>query len=317
LRLNAHVHRVLFHGDKAIGVELMNGEKIHVQREVLIAASSVGAAKLMLLSGVGPADELRHLGIKVILHQPNTGRNLENHPGVNLQYAARHEDSLVSQLGPLGRAKLGLQWLLTKRGLGASNFFEVGAFLKTHASADYANLQLEFLPLARRVVSGKLKVLPGFQLWMDLSRPKSRGAVRLLSADPHDKPEIIFNHLQDEDDCKNMVRSVKLARDLFAQPAWDGLRGAEMNPTADVRTDSDILDWVRHSVGTSYHPSGTCRMSVLPEEGVVDAVCRVHGLQNLRVVCAAVMPQITTGNLSAPTYMIAEKISDDIRGVKQ
>lgn len=194
LRLDAHVRCVLFEANKAMGVELVTGEKIFAAREVLIAASSVGAAKLLLLSGVGPADELRQLGIKVVLDQPNVGRNLENHPGVNLQYAARREYSLASQLGPLGRAKLGLQWLLTKRGLGASNFFEAGAFIKTNDDADYPNLQLEFLPLARRVVNGNLKVLPGFQLWMDLSRPQSRGHVRLRSADPHAKPEIVFNH---------------------------------------------------------------------------------------------------------------------------
>lgn len=314
VKLNAHVHRLLFQGDKAIGVELVSGEKLHAAKEVLIAASSVGSAKLLLLSGIGPADDLRALGISPVLDQPNVGRNLENHPGVNLQYAARREDSLVSQLGPLGQAKLGLQWLLSKRGLGASNFFEAGAFIKTHAGADYANLQLEFLPLARRVVNGKLKILPGFQLWMDLSRPSSRGHVKLRSADPLAKPEIIFNHLRDEVDCKDMVRSVKLARELFRQAAWDGIRGTEMNPTMDVQSDADILAWARASVGTSYHPSGTCRMAVLPRDGVVDEHCRVHGLQGLRVIGAAVMPRIPTGNLSAPTYMIAEKISDDIRG---
>ncbi len=314
VKLNAHVHRVLFQGDRAIGVELVSGAKHFAQREVLIAASSVGAAKLLLLSGVGPADELRGIGVPVTLDQPNVGRNLENHPGVNLQYGARREDSLVSQLGPLGRGKLGLQWLLTKRGLGAANFFEAGAFIKTGDDADYANLQLEFLPLARRVVNGTLKVLPGFQLWMDLSRPASRGHVRLTSANPLAKPEIVFNHLRDEADCRDMVRAVKLARSLFRCRAWDGIRGAEMNPTSDIQTDSEILSWARASVGTSYHPSGTCRMAASPRDGVVDHNGRVHGLQGLRVVCAAIIPRITTGNLSAPTYMIAEKISDNIRG---
>jgi choline dehydrogenase len=250
----------------------------------------------------------------VLLDQPNVGRNLENHPGVNLQYAARREDSLVSQLGPVGQVRLGLEWMLARRGLGASNFFEAGAFLKTHDEADYANLQLEFLPLARRVVNGKVKVFPGFQLWMDLSRPRSRGHVRLRSADPREPPEIVFNHLAEEEDRKDMVRSVRLARELFAQPAWEGIRGEEVNPGAEARSDAEILAWARQSIGTSYHPSGTCRMAVSPEEGVVDASGRVHGLQGLRVVCAAIMPRVVTGNLSAPTYMIAEKIADDIRG---
>lgn len=314
VRTGAHVHRLIVENGRAIGVELVGGEKLHAGKEVLVAASTIGAAKLLLLSGIGPADELRSLGIKVIADQPNVGRNLENHPGVNLQYSARHEDSLVSQLGPLGQARLALEWLTAKRGLGASNFFEAGAFVKTHKDADYANLQLEFLPLARRVIEGKVKVLPGFQLWMDLSRPKSRGHVKLRSADPKQPPEIVFNHLSHEDDCKDIVRAVRLARDLFAQSAWDGIRGAELNPTSDLRTDSEILNWARKSIGTSYHPSGTCRMSASPRDGVVDAECRVHGLDGLRVVCAAVIPRIVTGNLSASTYMIAEKIADTLWG---
>ena len=314
LRLDAHVHRILFAGSRAVGVELVGGEQIQAQREVIISASTVGAAKLLLLSGVGPADDLRVLGLPVVLDQPNVGQNLENHPGVNLQYSARREDSLVSELGPVGRARIGLEWLLARRGLGASNFFEAGAFLKTHEAADYANLQLEFLPLARRLVNGRLTVLHGFQLWMDLSRPLSRGYVKLRSADPHGKPEIVFNHLAHEEDCRDMIRAVHLARDLFAQRAWDSIRGAELNPTSDIRSDADILAWARASIGTSYHPSGTCRMSLRPEEGVVDGACRVHGIDGRRVVCAAVMPRVVTGNLSATTYMIAEKIADGMRG---
>lgn len=314
LRLNAHVRRILVEKDKAVGVELLSGEKLQAAKETPIAASSIGAAKLLLLSGIGPADELRALGISVVADHPNVGRNLENHPGINLQYAAKNEDSLASSLGPLGQARLGLEWLVARRGLGAANFFEAGAFLRTHGKADYANLLLEFLPLARRVVNGRVKALPGFQLWMDLSRPKSRGHVRLKSDDPRDAPEIVFNHLAEEEDRADMVGAVRLARNLFAQKASDGIRGAELTPGAGARSENDILNWARGAVGTSYHPSGTCRMSVRPEDGVVDGSCRVHGLQGLRVVCAAVMPRIVTGNLSAATYMIAGKTSDDIRG---
>lgn len=314
VRTGAEVVRLLFDGDRATGVLLADGTRIEAAREVILSASTIGAAKLLLLSGVGPADELRALGIPVVLDQPNVGRNMENHPGVNLQYAARREDTIVAQLGLLGQARLGLEWLLFRRGLGASNFFEAGAFLKTHDGADYANLQLEFLPLARRIENGRLKVFPGFQLWMDLSRPLSRGHVKLRSANWADAPEIVFNHLQHPEDQMDMVRAVRLARELFSQPAWEGIRGAEINPTADLRTDAEILAWVKRSVGTSYHPSGTCRMAADPTKGVVDAECRVHGLNGLRVICAAVMPRVTTGNLSAPTYMIAEKVADAIRG---
>jgi choline dehydrogenase len=314
LRMGVQVVKVLFDGDRAMGVLLVDGTRLEAAKDVILAASNVGAAKLLLLSGVGPADELRALGIPVVLDQPHVGRNLENHPGVNLQYAARREDTLLPQLGPLGQVRLGLEWLLFRRGLGASNFFEAGAFVKTHDGADYANLQLEFLPLARRVVNGNVTVFPGFQLWMDLSRPLSRGHVRLRSADPMQPPQIVFNHLQEREDQLDMIRAVRLARDLFAQPVWDGIRGAEVNPTADMRTDDEILAWVKAAVGTSYHPSGATRMALRPQDGVVDSDARVHGLRGLRVVGPGMMPRITTGNLSAPTYMIAEKIADAIRG---
>lgn len=314
LRMGAHVARLLFEGDRATGVELTTGEKLRAGTEVIVAASSIGAAKLLLLSGVGPADELRALGLPVVLDQPNVGQNLENHPGVNLQYSAKYEDSLISQLGFLGKTRLGIEWLLTKRGLGTANFFETGAFLKSHRDADYADIQLEFLPLLRRVVNGKLKALPGFQLWIDLSRPSARGHVRLRSANPEDPPEIIFNHLSTEDDRRDIIRGVRVARDLFAQRAWDGVRGKEISPGSDAQSDADILKWAQKSVGTGYHPSGTCRMSLSPSDGVVDGQGRVHGLKALRVVCAAIMPRVVSGNLSATTYMMAEKISDDIRG---
>lgn len=314
IRLGAHVVRVLFDGDRAVGVLLADGTRLMAGREVILAASTVGAAKLLLLSGVGPADELRALGIPVVLDQPNVGRNLENHPGVNLQYSAPYKDSLVSELGLMGKAKLGLEWALFRRGLGASNIFEAGAFLKTHAGADYANVQFEFLPLFRRLIGNTLKVFPGFQLWIDLSRPSSRGHVRLRSANPSDKPEIVFNHLQTQEDQLDMTRSVRLARDLFAQRAFDGIRQAEVTPGAEAKTDAEILAWVKTAVGTSYHPSGSCRMSADPTEGVVDTEARVHGLQGLRVACAAIMPRVVTGNLTASTYMIGEKIADAIRG---
>ena len=314
IRLHATVVRLLFDGDRAVGVLLADGARLMAGKEVIIAASTVGAAKLLLLSGVGPADELRALGIPVVLDQPNVGRNLENHPGVNLQYTAPYGDSLVSELGLFGKARLGLEWALFRRGLGASNIFEAGAFLKTHPGADYANVQFEFLPLYRRLIGNKLKVYPGFQMWIDLSRPTSRGHVRLRTANPADKPEIVFNHLQTNEDQMDMIRSVRLARDLFAQRAFDGIRQAEVTPGADAQTDDDILSWVKTAVGTSYHPAGTCRMAADPAEGVVDAECRVHGMNGLRVVCAAVMPRVVTGNLTASTYMIGEKIADAIRG---
>lgn len=314
IRAHAQVARLLIEGTRAIGVELTTGERIDAAREVIVAAGTVASAKLLLLSGIGPADELRAHGIAPVLDQPHVGRNLENHPGVNIQHAARRADSLVALLGPVGQARLGLEWLLFRRGLGASNFFEAGAFLKSHPDVDYPNVQFEFLPLARRIVNGRVEAIPGFQLWLFLGRPASRGHVRLRSADPVAAPEIVFNHLAEEEDRNDLVRAIRLARDLFAQPAFDAVRGAEITPGAHARTDGEILAWARTALGTSYHPSGSCRMAARPQDGVVDPTGLVHGIEGLRVVCAAIMPRIPTGNLSAPTYMLAEKITGDMRG---
>lgn len=312
VRTGALVHKIIFDGGRAIGVQLASGGRLQARKEVIIAASTIGAAKLLLLSGIGPADELRALGIELVIDHPHVGRNLENHPGVNLQYTSKRADSLVSELGLLGQAKLGLQWLLTHKGLGASNFFEAGAFLKTHDKADYANVQFEFLPLYRKVENGRINVFPGFQLWIDLSRPSSRGYVRLRSANPADTPEIVFNHFAEREDQLDIIRSIRIARDLFRQRAWDGVRGDAVQPAASLENDDELLAWVKRATGTSYHPTGTCRMSKDISTGVVDVDCRVHGLKGLRVVCGAVIPRNVTGNLSGPIYMIGEKIADVI-----
>ena len=153
--------------------------------------------------------------------------------------------------------------------------------------------------------------------WIGISLAFFAGLVILGGADPNAAPKIVFNHLQTEQDRQDLVNSVKMAREMFAQPAWDGIRGEEIQPGAAIQTDTEILAWAKTAVGTSYHTSGTCRMSNSAEDGVVDSACRVHGLKGLRVVCAASMPQIVTANLSATTYMMAEKISDDIRGRNQ
>lgn len=313
VRTGANVHRVLFDGEQAVGVQLVSGERIEARREVLVAASTIGAAKLLMLSGVGPADSLRANGIDVVIDHPHVGKNLENHPGVNLQYACDYKDSLVSELNLIGRARLGGQWLLSQTGLGASNFFEAGAFLKTHDKVDYPNVQFEFLPLARYIKNGRVKAIPGYQLWIDLSRPHSRGYVTLASSDPLQNPDITFNHLAEEEDRRDIVRSVRLARDIFAQSAWSEIRGRAIQPDESLKTDAEILSWAKSSIGTSYHPSGTCRMATTIRDGVVDEQCRVHGVRGLRVVGPAVMPRIVAANLSAATYMISEKVSDHIR----
>lgn len=312
----ARVTRVLFAGDAAVGIEVADRRgprAITCEREVILCAGAVNTPRLLMLSGVGPADELRGHGIAVVADAAEVGRNLQNHPGVDLQFATGHEDSLTAELNLLGRAKLGADWVLHRKGLGTTNFFETGAFLRTRDDVAFPNMQYEFLPLTRKLVNGKLIPIPGFQVWMDLSRPQSRGRVRLRSANPADAPSIVFNHMESRQDIKDMIDGIRLTRTLVGQPALDKYRREELAPGPEVTSDSAIEAFVRRATGTSYHPSSTCRMGVDPD-AVVDGEGRVNGVHRLRIVDASIMPKTVTGNLNAPVMMMAEKISDHLRG---
>jgi choline dehydrogenase len=313
---DALVERVLLESNRATGVQYeRGGERVvaRASREVILCAGAFNSPKILMLSGIGDGNELRTHGVDVKIHLPQIGKNLENHPGVNLQYATTRENSLVSQLGPLGQVKLGLDWILFKRGLGTTNFFESGAFLRSSEHFDYPNVQFEFLPLTRLLKNGRLVAIPGFQFWLDLSRPKSRGHVRLRSGDPGAAPDIVFNHLAEADDMRDMIDAIRLARRIIRQSAWDAVRGEELAPGAHAQTDDELRAFVRSNTGTSYHPSGTCRMGV-DDNAVVDPRGLVRGVDALRVADASIMPRIVTGNLSACVLMMAEKIADDVRG---
>jgi len=316
VRTAVHVTRVLMDGERAVGVEVGSRggiERIECNREVILAAGAFGSPQLLMLSGIGDPDTLRQHGIEVNLPLRDVGEHLENHPGVNLQFTTDAKHSLMSRLGPVGKARLGLEWLLLRRGLGTTNFFEAGAFLRTNPNVAYANLQLEFLPLVRYLEAGKLKARAGFNFWIDLSRPASRGRVQLRSANPHDAPSIVFNHLADPSDLRDLVDGVRLTREIVAQAPLGTKCKAEFAPGAAVNSDAALEAWVAQNVGTSYHPSGTCRMGT-GADSVVDAAGRVHGATALRVVDASIMPRTVTANISATVYMLAEKISDEIRG---
>ncbi len=313
---NAMVHRINFEGNTAVGIQVdykCQTHEVRCTREVILCAGAFNSPKLLMLSGIGDADELRAHGIRSKLHLPGVGKNLENHPGINIQYSTRRSDSLVSQLGLVGQAKLGAEWLLLKKGLGATNFFEAGAFLRSRPDVDFPNVQFEFLPLTRQLKNGKLVAIPGFQFWVDLSRPESRGTVSLTSADPASAPKIVFNHLSTRQDMRDMIDTIRLARTLIAQPAWDGIRGEELTPGALAQTDAELERFIRANTGTSFHPAGTCRMGT-DDAAVVDAEGRVRETRRLRIVDASIMPRVVTANLTASIMMMAEKISDRILG---
>jgi choline dehydrogenase len=313
------VRRVLFEDGTAVGIEVARrrgaSRRIRCAREVIVSAGAVNSPRLLMLSGVGDPDELARHGIGLIAESRQVGQNLQNHPGVDIQFATDDEDSLTSEIDLWGRAKLGAEWLLRRRGLGTTNFFEAGAFLRCRDDVDFPNLQYEFLPLTRQLRNGRLVPVPGFQFWVDLSRPESRGSVRLRSADPDDAPLTVFNTYSCREDLHDMVRAVRQARELVAQPSLAKYCRAELNPGPDVQSDAEIEAWIRTATGTSYHPSGTCRMGV-DDDAVVDSEGRVKAVTGLRVVDASIMPKVVTANLNAPVMMMAEKIADRIKGVQ-
>ena len=218
-------------------------------------------------------------------------------------------------MSPLAKAEIGMRWLLRHDGLGATNHFETGGFVRSRAGVRYPDLQYHFLPLSVSYDGKSLAPGHGFQAHVGPMRSPSRGWVRLASADPAEAPRIRFNYMSHPDDWSAMRAAVRLTREIFAQPAFDRYRGREIQPGDVVRTDAEIDAFVREKAESAYHPCGTCRMGRADDpRAVVDPECRVIGLEGLRVIDSSIMPTITTGNLNAPTIMIGEKGADHVRG---
>ena len=318
VRTHALATRVLFDGERAIGIEYRQGDAIRTvraRREVILSAGSINSPKLLKLSGIGPAAELRKHGITVLSDLPGVGENLQDHLEFYFQVACTQPVTLYSSMGPFARAKIGARWLLFKDGLGATNHFETGGFIRSRAGVPYPDIQFHFLPLAVTYDGSSLAREHGFQAHVGPMRSKSRGFVRLTSADARDKPRILFNYLRHPDDLVEMRACVRLTREIFAQPAFDPYRGREIQPGKDVVSDEQIDAFVRAKVESAYHPSCTCRMGRRGDPmAIVDPEGRVMGVERLRVVDSSIMPSITTGNLNAPTIMLAEKCADHILG---
>ena len=314
----ALVECIEFDGRKATGVRYRRGGSTHsvrARREVILSAGCIGSPQILKLSGIGPAEELRAQGIPVVHGLPGVGENLQDHLEFYFQIACREPVSLYSSLSPLSRLRIGLRWLLRHDGLGASNHFETGGFIRSRAGIRYPNLQYHFLPMAVSYDGATLAQEHGFQAHIGPMRSQSRGWVRLRSPHIEDHPQIFFNYMSQPEDWDEMRACVRLTRELFAQPAFDRYRGREMQPGAGVQTDEQIDDFIRQHAETAYHPSCSCRMGAQDDRrSVVDPHGRVIGIENVRVVDASIMPSITTGNLNAPTIMLAEKMADHIRG---
>jgi choline dehydrogenase len=308
--------RLLIEKERATGVEFrQHGRLLQAQarREVVLAGGALNSPQLLLLSGIGPADEIRRHGIAVVHDLPGVGRNLQDHLELYVQHACTQPITLYLTEQWPHRVRIGLEWFLFKTGLGASAHLEAGAFIRRDASIAHPDLQYHFLPSLVNDHGRKPIGRHGFQAHVGPMRSTSRGYLRLRSADPAAHPEIQPFYLATEQDRLEMRDAVKLTREIFAQAAFDPYRGEEIQPGVDVRSDAEIDAFVRAKSDSAYHPCGTCRMG-LDEDAVVDGELRVRGIEGLRVVDASIMPSVVSGNLNAPTIMIAEKAADMILG---
>jgi choline dehydrogenase len=313
--------RIVVEGGRAVGVEIVDGKTkerriVYADAEVLLCAGAVQSPHILQLSGIGDPDELTAHGIKVIHPLKGVGANLQDHLDVCLSWECPKPITLYSQRkGPLRTLAVGLSYMLFGKGIGRQNFLESGAFLRSQPDLDRPDLQIHTV-LAIMQDHGKIRVAKdGFTFHVCQLRPESRGRIGLKSADPADDPAIFANYLSTEEDRRAIREGIRMMRKVAAQSALDPYRTVEFSPGASVQTDAEIDAWVQAKGETIYHPVGTCRMGVAGDPmAVVDAQCRVQGLASLRVVDASVMPTLVGGNTNAPTIMIAEKISDMIRG---
>ncbi|TIN08837.1 choline dehydrogenase [Mesorhizobium sp.] len=310
--------RVIIENQRATGVEIEVRRRIQVikaRREVIVAASSINSPKILMLSGIGPAQHLREYGIPVVAERPGVGRNLQDHMELYIQQESTQPITLNSVLNPFSKALIGAQWLFFKSGLGATNHFEAAAFVRSRAGVDYPDIQYHFIPAAVRYDGKAAAKAHGFQAHVGPMRSKSRGSVTLRSPDPGSKPVIRFNYMSHPDDWIEFRHCIRLTREIFGQSAFDAYRGKEISPGSHVQSDDDLDAFIRDHAESAYHPCGTCKMGRKDDPmSVVDPQCRVIGVDGLRIADSSIFPRVTNGNLNAPSIMTGEKAADHILG---
>jgi len=310
--------KIVFSGRRAVGVELLAGgglKTVRAKKEVILASSSINSPKLLMLSGIGPAAHLTAHGIPIVADRPGVGQNLQDHLEVYIQMAASQPVSLFKYWNLLGKARVGLQWALTRSGPGASNQFESAGFIRSAAGVEYPDLQFHFLPIAVRYDGQAASEGHGFQAHIGPMRSPSLGAVTLRSAKPEDSPKITFNYMSTEKDWIDFRRGIRLTREIFAQEAFRPFVKHEIQPGVALQTDAQIDGFIRAHAESAYHPCGTCKMGAVDDPlAVVDPQTNVIGVKGLRVVDSSIFPQITNGNLNGPSIMVGEKASDLILG---
>ncbi|HEX7474046.1 MAG TPA: choline dehydrogenase [Candidatus Limnocylindrales bacterium] len=318
IRTRAFVTKVLFEGRRAVGVEVSSRRgpaRTVLAGEVILCGGAFNSPQLLQLSGVGAASDLRALGIDVVADLPAVGANLQDHLEVYIQYGSKLPVSMQpSATQKWRRPWIGFQWLFLRRGPGATNHFEGGGFVRGDDAVAYPNLMFHFLPLAIRYDGTAPAGGHGYQVHVGPMYSDARGSVKVVSRDPRVHPAIRFNYLSTEQDRREWLEAVRVARRILNQPAFEPYSTGELSPGPSVTTDQEIHDWVARDAETALHPSCTARMGT-DEGSVVDPLTmRVHGLDGLRVVDASAMRYVTNGNIYAPVMMLAEKAADLILG---
>jgi choline dehydrogenase len=316
VRTRAFVERVTFRGTRATGVVYTHrGTRREVEAgEVLLCGGAINSPQLLQVSGVGNAADLASLGIDAVHDLPGVGENLQDHLEVYVQHRCLQPVSVAPYLRYRWRPWVGLLWLFFRTGPGATNHFEGGGFARSNEEVAYPNLMFHFLPIAVRYDGSAPAGDHGYQVHVGPMNSDARGSVKIVSADPRTHPALRFNYLSTEKDRREWVEAIRIARHILNQPAMDPFNGGELSPGPEVRTDDQILDWVRRDGETALHPSCTCRMGTDELAVVEPDSMRVRGLQDLRVVDASVFPTITNANIYAPVMMVAERAADMILG---
>jgi choline dehydrogenase len=304
-------------GNRVTGVTYHRaGRGNHTVRagEVVLCGGAINSPQLLLLSGIGPKNDLEALGIDVVAHVPGVGNNLQDHLEVYIQYASKQPVSIGPWLKHRHKPRIGAEWMFLRRGVGATNHFEAGGFIRSNDEVDYPNLMFHFLPIAIRYDGSQPASEHGYQVHIGPMYSDVRGSLTLKSTNPGDHPALRFNYLSTENDRREWIEMVRAAWRILNQPAFDVFNAGEISPGPSVETDQEILDWVAKDAETALHPSCTAKMGT-GDDAVIDPLTmRVHGVEGLRVVDASSMPYVTNGNIYAPVMMLAEKAADLILG---
>jgi choline dehydrogenase len=313
VKTRVFVTRILFEGNRAVGVEYVprrGAPERVLAGNVILCGGAINTPQLMMLSGLGPADHLRATGVGVVADLPGVGENLQDHLEVYVQYGSKQPVTMQPYLKLRYRPQVGAQWLFLRRGPGATNHFEAGGFTRSNDDVAYPNLMFHFLPIAVRYDGSAPAAEHGYQVHVGPMYSDARGTIRLKSTDPSVHPALQFNYLSTDQDRREWVEAIRVARALLTQQAMEPFNDGELSPGPSVETDEQILDWVARDAETALHPSCTTKMGVDSMSVVDPLTMKVYGIDGLRVVDASVMPYVTNGNIYAPVMMLAEKAAD-------